>query len=463
MENIDFNDERLNYKIGFAKKYCLWLIGIASFLYTVIKAVGRFYSIKAPFFLEAVLIILPVLTLILEKVLIKSDVKDEMYLNEVSKYYNRAFKLFAIIFLSAYALYMPYVLVKGIAVFSGVSLMNFCLFLFIFFMFLYLRYQNSFLNYNIIEEEDKTFYKNVFKNILKIAAVLCVMFLASFFVGVIIAAVNNYSIKSFLLSAVLVYIVSFFSNSIYYILFSVFEKISYNADKNNTAKKVSSPTLIICIIALVFGFGLGVWSSLLSMFNEEIIAMLKLPGETLGQTTVRISLIQRYLGDIRFVFYTLGIVCLYFDVRKNIKDEKALKLLKIIFFVNITLQFADGFKVYCNSDLSFLLSQYLSVLDIDSMSFYTLIRSYCVEAASFITTMFNLIMLLKLSAIYKRYKNNILVILITFCAVSFVRILSIIGLLEPEVYGFSSIIYNVIYLVFVFLMLFKKEGQKNAE
>lgn len=77
-------------------------------------------------------------------------------------------------------------------------------------MFLYLRYQNSFLNYNIIEEEDKTFYKNVFKNILKIAAVLCVMFLASFFVGVIIAAVNNYSIKSFLLSAVLVYIVSFF-------------------------------------------------------------------------------------------------------------------------------------------------------------------------------------------------------------------------------------------------------------
>ena len=77
--------------------------------------------------------------------------------------------------------------------------------------------------------------------------------------------------------------------------------------------------------------------------------------------------------------------------------------------------------------------------------------------------MFNLIMLLKLSAIYKRYKNNILVILITFCAVSFVRILSIIGLLEPEVYGFSSIIYNVIYLVFVMLMLFKKEGQKNAE
>lgn len=156
MEN-NFNDERLNLKKGFGFKYFLLIVGLVSIIYTIIKIIANINDIKNPFFIETILIVSPLVIILLEKIIIKTEVKDEMYYNNVSNYYQKSFEVFAIIFLGSYSNYMPYLLTKQSQIFSGISLMNFCLFVFIIFMFVFMRFQKTYVNYNKVKKKKQVF------------------------------------------------------------------------------------------------------------------------------------------------------------------------------------------------------------------------------------------------------------------------------------------------------------------
>ena len=153
----NFNDERLNLKKGFGFKYSLLIVGLVSIIYTIIKIIANINDIKNPFFIETILIVSLLVIILFEKILIKTEVKDEMYYNNVSNYYQKSFEVFAIIFLESYSNYMPYLLTKQSQIFSGISLMNFCLFVFIIFMFVFMRFQKTYVNYNKVKKKKQVF------------------------------------------------------------------------------------------------------------------------------------------------------------------------------------------------------------------------------------------------------------------------------------------------------------------
>lgn len=121
---------------------------MVSIIYTIIKIIANINDINNPFFIETILIVSLLVIILLEKILIKTEVKDEMYYNNVSNYYQKSFEVFAIIFLGLYSNYMPYLLTKQSQIFSGISLMNFCLFVF-------MRFQKTYVNYNIIKKKKR--------------------------------------------------------------------------------------------------------------------------------------------------------------------------------------------------------------------------------------------------------------------------------------------------------------------
>lgn len=244
-----FNDERITLEMGKLKKLIILISGIIAFAFVIAKI---FYSIsdKLPFHLISteIVILLCSIGSLIGSLFIKSEVKDELYYQRKANYYNKAFKIILYIVFISFALIVPAtVKTPEYTMLPSNECINIIMLSSIFFGYGYLRFNNIYFNYNIIEEDSKVYWKNVFKNVLKILVFFGIIYGISLFVSFF------YMLKKFninlLITIIGAFITTVISNGGYYIFISFLERLFI---KEENKKKITTPTLILIIIASSF-------------------------------------------------------------------------------------------------------------------------------------------------------------------------------------------------------------------
>lgn len=243
-----FNDERINSEMTRLKKLIIILSGVLSFLFLAVKLfVNSARNLQFCLYSTEILIAVSSLSIMIGSLFIKSDVKDELFFQRKQNYINKAFKVLMYISFIGYAVVIPATMTSGDnSALSSNMCINMIMMSSLFFGYGFLRLKKVYFNYNFIEEENKTYYKNVFKNIWKITKFFGLIYLIAFLVSIFY--MFNFNPISFILGILFAFITSVFSNSIYYLFISYLEKLFY---KEENKKKITTPTIILTIISCV--------------------------------------------------------------------------------------------------------------------------------------------------------------------------------------------------------------------
>ncbi len=307
-----FNDERINYEITKLKKLIIIVSGILSFMFLLFKML-ILYNKKIAFCLYSTELIITVTSLIIMicSLFIKAEVKDEMFTYRKQKYYDISFKVLLYIAFLSYAAVIPATIQTGDD--SSLS-SNMCINLImtssLIFGYGYLRQKQIYFNYNFIEENSKTYYKNVFKNILKIIVFFGIIYFISLCISVFYFANNNP--LTFIVTILLGFFTSVISNAFYYLSISFLERMFFKEEKN---KQITTPTIILLSISVVF-----ILIYLILNFNYYLV--IDGNANNTAKLTKLMTASEMVLECCRF-FSALGIIFLTTDIFKN--DEAKLK------------------------------------------------------------------------------------------------------------------------------------------
>ena len=157
-----FNDERINSEMTRLKKLIIILSGILSFLFLAVKLfVNSARNLQFCLYSTEILIAVSSLSIMVGSLFIKSDVKDELFFQRKQNYINKAFKVLMYISFIGYAVVIPATMTSGDnSALSSNMCINMIMMSSLFFGYGFLRLKKVYFNYNFIEEENKTYYKN---------------------------------------------------------------------------------------------------------------------------------------------------------------------------------------------------------------------------------------------------------------------------------------------------------------
>lgn len=379
-----FNDERITYEMGFAKKYSLIIVFFTSLLYFIMKVAYIFiYYVSinnnklfhlsklgvAPFTVDIAILLISFLIIVFEKILITKDIKDEMYSKKVSNYYNSSFKKGIIVVYIVYSIFLALLIKNEYAVFLGVDLFNFSIFITLLTSFIYLRTKKTYLNYSIIEEEN--YYSRVFKNILKFGLIMVLGLLISSVVGVILFINNIKSILPLLFSMLLIYCFSFVFNSIIYLMISIFERICF---KNENKTKISLFVILLMIVVITISFFLLVSKLIFSEYGIDRLYNL-FGGGLFSEFVADVSYFIENLESLRYFFFAIFVIYLYFDIIKIMdykKSEQIKPLLKNLFIICLIQLFISGIGKYLKVEVTALEQMIIELKIIEAKQFSNL-------------------------------------------------------------------------------------------
>ena len=353
-----FNDERINKEISNLKKYLIILSVIVACIFLGIKI---YYStineLSIVYYITELVIILAGTGTLIGSLFIRAEIKDEMFYERIHKYFDKAFKIFVCLTFISFACVMGGTLLYENQDFSSAVTINLILTISLFVGYAYLRYKNIYFNYNLIEEDNKTYYKGVFKNILKIF----LFFLIIYSIG--IAASLLFTNKSQGLtqsdfSIVLKSIISaFFTSSIgvglYYLFISIFEKSFVNEEEN---KKITIPTIILVVLAIVF----NALYLIISIKESMLINQMQMDPSSAGNFSAMLTKLSnnsKFFREWGIHLQTLGLVFLAYDATKGdkaLKNKAIAPLLIFIFysFISLIVMKLDPMLLDCVKNLS---------------------------------------------------------------------------------------------------------------
>lgn len=319
-----FNDERINFEMTKLKKIIIVLSGILSLLFLTFKLfVHQVRELQFCLYSTEILIVLCSVCIMMGSLFIKSDVKDEMFILRKQKYYNIAFKVLLYISFIGYALVIPATIVSGDnSALSSNMCINMIMMSSLFFGYGFLRLKKVYFNFNFIEEENKVYYKNVFKNIWKITKFFLIIYLIAFFISIFY--MFKYNPISFIVAILFAFVATVLSNSIYYFFISFLERLFYEEENK---KIVKTPTVIlssITILCLVVYVILNI--SYYIIINNGITST------NASQISYFANMIKSTTEYLRF-FSVLTIIFLVTDLFSNDKSKIKSNLKLVMAFI----------------------------------------------------------------------------------------------------------------------------------
>lgn len=232
-----FSDERIDmqcgkiYRNGIFAALCVTVLYLISKCVTLqfhgVECFESFFGFMGYFFCEIAIIVTCIL-IILYAVLKFRGEKDERNLFLTSNYYLNSAKILLIVGLSAYVLQRPffghseYIKVTRNYV-SLVVVLETLTYVYIYYNF---RKNGININYSFIFEHKKDYYRRVFKNILKFAAVMLIPYaFAAYF-----ELLFNQSVAS-MISVLISYVISVLGLALEYLVISFAEKRYYDDER----------------------------------------------------------------------------------------------------------------------------------------------------------------------------------------------------------------------------------------
>ncbi len=320
-----FNDERITLDMAKFKKIIILVSSLIALVFLLVKL---FYKIVAglSFYLystELIIVLTSIVTLI-GSLFIKAEVKDEAFIQRKAHYYNKAFKIFLYISFISYAVVIPAIIKNSSnSMFSSNVCINIIMLLILFFGYGYLRIKKIYFNYNIIEEDSKIYWKNVFKNILKILMFFGIIYGVAMTVSFFYLMISKGSFI-IILGIIIAFIVSVIGNGVYYIFISFLERLFI---KEDDAKKIKTPTIILLSITTLF-----LIISIVINILYNLISLRELPipdGMEFSEAMSKFSEYNRILLEYSIYFGTLGGIFLVSDLMKIIPKKRG-KLIGIL-------------------------------------------------------------------------------------------------------------------------------------
>lgn len=357
-----FNDERINFEMAKLKKMIIIISGVLSFLFLILKlCIHYFRGLQFCLYSTEIIIMLSSLAIMLGSLFIKADVKDEMVIQRKQKYYNTAFKILLYISFISYAVAIPATIASGDnSPLSSNMCINMIMMTSLFIGYGYLRLKKVYFNYNFIEENNKTYYKNVFKNIGQITKFFGIVYLIALVISIFY--MFNYNPLSFIIGILLAFIFSVVLNSIYYLFISFLERLFY---KEENKKKITTPTIIlisIFVTCLLISVILNL--SYYRMIENGIIDT---------PLIVNLANMIKNITELLRFFSVLGSIFLVADVFK--KDEKGMK---------VNSKLVTAFIVFVTYEI--FLSRIQSVVNLVILEMYSSMTNIGVDSFELGTT-----------------------------------------------------------------------------
>lgn len=325
-----FNDERINFEISKLKKIIIIVSMIIAFVFLIVKIVSyKAGNIPLAFFVTEIMMIVSGLVILLGLGWIKSQVKDEAYYQKKSDYLNKYFKIYLYIVFISFAVTIPKTAVTESGVlYSSNTTINLSMMVSLIFGYGYFRYKKIYFNYPIIEETTKFYLKGVLKNILQILKFFGIIYGISLVVSIFYMI--NYDIKAILLAIFLGYIFTALTNSIYYFLISLLEKLFF---KEENKRIITTPTLILLILAfftLIIYYAISIFYQQLATGDIDITNYSQIYGLTIGELLAFVSQLNMSILEFLRFFVGLAIIFLCSDVVKTTDGSKNHHLEKIL-------------------------------------------------------------------------------------------------------------------------------------
>ncbi len=323
-----FNDERINLHMGKLKKYIILISCIVSCLFIIYKIIEfmKYDFINyVVYLITDISIFLTSLIILLCSLSISCDTKDEKYYIEKSEYYNRNFKTFLYISFISFSLVMPFTYDSS---YSSNVLMILLMNISLIMGYGYLRYNKIYFNYNIIEEDNNIYYRNVGLNIVKIIKFFAIIYGIGLLISIFLGSL------SLIIAIIIAYISTVSYNSVYYLFISWVEKLFYIQENK---KILTYPTILLCVIVFILSavsFAFGRYCDY--VIQSEILENLNI-SITIGQYVALLENIQKVISTYYTLFYSLFIIFLFSDLFKNNNNlRKDSKIVLIIFiFTNL--------------------------------------------------------------------------------------------------------------------------------
>ena len=330
-----FNDERINKELSNLKKYIIILSLIISSIFLGIKLFYLSkYDLSIIYYFTEIMIILMSFIILIGRLFIKSDIKDEAFYEKVNKYYNKSFKIFVFLSFLSFSFVMGGTVLFNNPVFSSSQVINLLLPLSLFIGYAYIRYKNIYFNYNIIEEDNKTYYKGVFKNILKIILFFLIIYSVGILSTLFYTSNKNLEFnRNDFIGAILSIIIAFFISSIgvslYYFIISLSERAFVKEEED---KKITIPTIILCVLGILFNIVyLIVCIREKILINQQALDPSSIPN--FAAIISKLSNTENFFKEWTIHLQSLGLVFLIYDISKNNKILKNKFNIPLLIFI----------------------------------------------------------------------------------------------------------------------------------
>lgn len=323
-----FNDERINFEMSNLKKLIIIFSLIISIIFLSIKLVYKSYSdLNFCLYSPEIVIVISSVIILLGQLFLKTEIKDEMYYKRYEKYYNLSFKIFIYINFLFFALMIPSIIVtNNDSVFSPNVSINLIMTSSLFIGYGYLRSKKIYFNYNIIEDDRNTYYKNVLKNILEIIKFFSIIYGVALIVSVFY--MFNNSPLTFIVSIIISYLVAIIQNGIYYLFISFLERLYFNEEEKK--RRTTSTIILISITGVVFVLFtlMGLLYTIIShgKINEEVV-----------KTLTVYSVLNKDFHELYLFFSVLGCVFLFSDITKDSNNKHNKYMTFVYFYIIFTI------------------------------------------------------------------------------------------------------------------------------
>ena len=350
-----FNDERIIIESGkiFRKTNIVALI--ISVVFLIVRLFLYFLESDFPntnlgfglFSTEIVTIIMSLGIILYGELKYKDEVNDERIETVKYNYYNKSIKILLISIIAGYAVSM-------IDSFNRISYdfdANYIIWIFqvlgVALVYFNFKKKQININYSFINNDNKTYYKHVFKLIIYLGIACGIIYVSC---GIVAALIYQEII--YLLTFFIVGIVSILGLGLQYLLLSFLEKIDYDDDKHKVTKAFIFPALI-CIVILVTH---AILFKVTYFIGESDIT-------NKAQLIMKIS---EFNASLTFTSAIYEVVTLSYILSYFIKNKAVYKCIYIYFIVFVISTIIGiinfiPFHLISTSDLSLTVAEYIVI------------------------------------------------------------------------------------------------------
>lgn len=324
-----FDDERINFYLGNIYRKSIIISLLFSMLYLALVCFGffSFSSIINPL----IVILTTTICLIYGKILTsKEKTKDERYYKIKSQYYLKSSYIILISFIVGFILSVCLSFNKdvGYAPNTYLIIMEIINFIFLSYQF---KKNDIYFNYSFIDSTKSQYYKKVWKNILKLAKYVLILYLVIFLISII------FYIKAFitfLILYLLAGLISIGSLSLTYFIISWIDKVLYDEKEN---KKNFSYSLLISMLFYLLFFLLTTFLQiyLIAIGKSDIT----INSNYLGATLANLNLQIKYYSYYQIAFICMSLANLLTYLNNKSKSFKIVEVLIVFLLLNLVTSF----------------------------------------------------------------------------------------------------------------------------